>query len=235
MSTPLQIRLEQAENGLIFQILQQPEALRELGLNQFKASNGWVIEAMNHPAIEVTSKRIFLRGEHTEHDHMISLIITSSRQSYQEILVAFEEFVRSPTYLNLTDTVEQQQKRQFESNLISFDDGNLIIRLEKAENSLIFQLLAAPEELRGWPAHTITSPYLAVSSAAFPQLTASTLYLRGSDKEKDKTTTVCECTSNSTRDKLYNKVIDTIQILIESSEYQSTTCDHQFNSIHTFY
>lgn len=105
MPQSIQLRLEKAANGIVYQVVQEPEKLRVLGIGKFVASNGWAVESVSYPDIDITNKRIFLRGDKQTMDDEIQLVFADSdvaiKQAHQDILTAMEEFVRSPIYNKL--------------------------------------------------------------------------------------------------------------------------------------
>lgn len=215
----IKIRLEKAANGIIFQILSMPEQIRLMD-RTFTASNGYVISSSKRPEFIPDEQHIYVIGDQHRHDQDLLVYRledytnTDIENVVQDILTAFREFTGSSTYKAL---VNPSATEDFGPNTISFDNGNIVIRLEKVRHGIIFQVIKMPERLRNMGG--IATPYLNIVSTCYPELKISTLHLIGNRPEEDHVAVVYPC-GNDHREDMYKKVIDTIQTMVETPQYQ---------------
>ena len=106
----IKIQLTKASNGLIFQILSMPDALRQMD-QMFVSSCGYTISSSSVPELicpdKLTPGKIYLRGYDVGRDADITVQAFTTPEAleyhYNAIIRTMSEFVSSELYQELLD------------------------------------------------------------------------------------------------------------------------------------
>ena len=100
------------------------------------------------------------------------------------------------------------------------------VKLWRIENVVLMKVLEIPEELRGTNL-IFNSPNtgMKIYSVGKPELKLNTIFLNGSNKEKDNNIVCCECQSNEEALGYYNRVINTIEEFNNKNKIKSEIDD----------
>ena len=86
------------------------------------------------------------------------------------------------------------------------------VKLWRIENVVLMKVLEIPEELRGtYLIFNSPNTDMKIYSVGKPELKLNTIFLNGSNREKDNNIVWCECQSDEEALGYYNRVINTIE------------------------
>ncbi|RWZ87276.1 MAG: hypothetical protein EO766_12185 [Hydrotalea sp. AMD] len=223
----IKIRLELASNGIIYQVLEMPEQLRVNKTLFYDIDSNCKIISYHDPEICVkdsTQIEFFLRGKCDSLDNKVHLLTSDKHlvSIYNRILKALDSFVKSKEYKSLMGIPSDPDYHSLSRfGVIPFDE-HLVIRLEKAYNALIYQVIKIPECIRGNFIYPCSATNMVVKSVGVPEhlYGSKSIYLQGNESKCDDRISIINFDNDTDRNIYYDKLITTFVNLVESREYK---------------